>query len=91
MIVEQTFFCALNPNLRTRYVEKMHELLKANSKLVGLLFELPVDKEGPPFGGNKTIYIDLFASFFDIQIMTGCYNSVDSRLGKELFFKVVKK
>jgi thiopurine S-methyltransferase len=38
LIVEQTFFCALNPSLRKAYAKKMHESLNANGKLVGLLF-----------------------------------------------------
>ena len=32
MIVEQTFFCALEPTLRKKYVEKMTSLLKPNGK-----------------------------------------------------------
>ena len=36
LIIEQTFFCAINPNLREAYVVKMDELLKPNGKLVGL-------------------------------------------------------
>ena len=28
LIIEQTFFCALNPDLRKQYVEKMYQLLK---------------------------------------------------------------
>ena len=39
LIVEQTFFCALDPALRTRYVEKMYELLVPGGKLVGVLFD----------------------------------------------------
>ncbi|MFT4611001.1 MAG: SAM-dependent methyltransferase [Glaciecola sp.] len=91
LIIEQTFFCALNPNLRPKYVEKMFELLKINGKLVGLLFKLPAMKEGPPFGGHKAVYLSAFKSIFDIQIMENCHNSIASRLGKELFFKVTKK
>jgi methyl halide transferase len=39
LILEQTFFCALNPKLRTDYVSKMHQLLQPNGKLAGLLFD----------------------------------------------------
>ncbi|MGI8893931.1 MAG: methyltransferase [Bacteroidia bacterium] len=39
LIVEQTFFCALNPKLREQYVRKMYELMKVGGKLVGLLFD----------------------------------------------------
>jgi SAM-dependent methyltransferase len=91
IIVEQTFFCALNPNLRLDYVQKMYQLLVDGGALVGVLFKLSIDKVGPPFGGNKAIYLDFLKPNFDVQIMEDCYNSIASRLGNELFFKVLKK
>lgn len=91
MIIEQTFFCALNPNLRTKYVDKIHELLTVNGKLVGLLFNQPLHDDKPPFGGNKDLYVSFFESLFSIHIMEHCYNSIDHRKGNELFFKVLKK
>ena len=36
LILEQTFFCAINPQLRKDYVTKMNELLAINGKLVGV-------------------------------------------------------
>lgn len=39
VLMEQTFFCAINPSLRKDYVAKMHELLAPNGKLVGVLFD----------------------------------------------------
>ena len=32
LIVEQTFFCAINPSLRANYVKKIHALLKPKGK-----------------------------------------------------------
>mgnify|MGYP003120452114 CR=1 FL=1 len=90
-IVEQTFFCALNPNLRTDYVQKMYQLLADGGLLIGVLFKLPIDNIGPPFGGNRAVYLDFFKPSFNVEIMEDCYNSIASRLGNELFFKVVKK
>jgi methyl halide transferase len=55
LIVEQTFFCALDPSLRPDYVRHMQKLLKEEGKLVGVLF----DREfagGPPFGGSRAEY-----------------------------------
>jgi SAM-dependent methyltransferase len=60
LIVEQTFFCALEPGLRKRYVEKMASLLKPNGKLIGLLFQFPLTEAGPPFGGSIEEYKSLF-------------------------------
>ncbi len=90
LILEQTFFCALNPDLRTKYVQKMSELLTENGKLVGLLFGVQFPKN-PPFGGSREEYLDLFLEKFDIKILEPCYNSVKPREGNELFFVFVIK
>ncbi len=90
LVIEQTFFCALNPELRTKYVKKMHNLLKSKGKLVGLLFDFPLDS-GPPFGGSMNEYIGLFSKYFEIRVLERCFNSIKPRSGKELFFIFEKK
>ena len=91
VIIEQTFFCAINPNLREAYVSKMNQLLKPNGKLVGLMFNVPLNKDKPPFGGNKEAYITFFKPYFNIEKMDTCYNSFGNRKGRELFVKLHKK
>jgi methyl halide transferase len=86
LILEQTFFCALNPKLRTDYVSKMHQLLQPNGKLAGLLFDFPLTNEGPPFGGSKEEYSELFSNKFQIKTLEKAHNSIKPREGKELFF-----
>ena len=39
LIIEQTFFCAIDPKLRADYAKHMHALLKPKGKLVGVLFD----------------------------------------------------
>ncbi len=85
LIIEQTFFCALNPTFRKRYVEQMHQLLNDNGKLVGLLFNFPLTNQGPPFGGSKQEYIDTFSKYFNLKILEKSYNSIEERKDKELF------
>lgn len=65
LIVEQTFFCALDPKLRNNYIKKIHELLKPKGKLVGLLFNIPLNTTHPPFGGNE--YVKQFICFLEIK------------------------
>ena len=89
LILEQTFFCSLNPSLRTKYVQKMSELLTENGKLVGLFFDT-LFSNNPPFGGSKEEYLDLFSSTFKINLLEPCYNSVKPRQGNELFFNFSK-
>lgn len=85
LILEQTFFCALEPGLRRRYVEKAKSLLAANGKLVGVMFDKEFEKQGPPFGGSKAEYEQLFSPHFEILKLEPCYNSIPPRMGAELF------
>lgn len=89
LIIEQTFFCALDKGLRTKYVQKMFDLLKPRGQLVGLLFNAPMNEDKPPFGGDKKEYIDLFAPYFEIKIMETSYNSEEPRAGSEFFINLI--
>lgn len=92
LIIEQTFLCALSPNLRLKYTQQMNSLLKPNGKLVGLLFNQKFGKEGnPPYGGNLEEYQALFAPYFKIDILEPSYNSVKPRMGSEFFIHLTKK
>lgn len=86
LILEQTFFCALNPELRLKYATKMHQLLSNKGKIAGLLFNFPLTSEGPPFGGSKEEYFSTFESKFKIVTLENCYNSIKPRENRELFF-----
>lgn len=90
LVIEQTFFCALNPNLRKKYVEKMHEILAPGGKLAGVLFNRDFIG-GPPFGGNSNEYQQLFSSKFQLKTMEPCYNSIEPRAGSEVFIILQKK
>lgn len=85
LIIEQTLFCAIEPVLRAKYVQKASELLKPDGKFAGLLFNRNFEA-GPPFGGNKDEYLKYFSSYFQKIKMEICYNSVAPRSGTELFF-----
>jgi hypothetical protein len=91
LIIEQTFFCALQPSLRPNYVDKMYDLLSKKGKISGLLFNFPLTKEGPPFGGRQEEYINLFSNTFSIKTLDNAYNSIKPRVNKEFFFTFEKK
>ncbi len=91
LIIEQTFFCALNPSLRPKYVRNMSQLLKPSGHLVGLLFDATLNNDKPPFGGNQQEYKVLFSKHFNLEIMEPCHNSIKPRLGSELFIKLSPK
>jgi SAM-dependent methyltransferase len=89
-IVEQTFFCALDPSKRMEYAVKVHDLLAPGGKLIGLLFDRIFDHEHPPFGGTKEEYRHYFEALFDIQTMEPAFNSIKPRQGSELFIEMLK-
>jgi SAM-dependent methyltransferase len=91
LILEQTFFCAIDPVMRSNYVEQCYSLLKEGGKLAGLLFNRNFEKEGPPFGGTKMEYETLFESRFVFKQFDICTNSIAPRQGSELFIEFVKK
>lgn len=89
LVIEQTFFCAINPKLRPKYVSKMKSILGKNGKLVGVLFDAKLFDNRPPFGGSKKEYLTYFEPHFTIDIFEKCYNSIKSRAGRELFIKLI--
>ena len=91
LIVEQTFFSSILPGKRNAYANKIYELLKQNGKLAGLLFTHEFDFQGPPFGGNKNLYLEIFSPLLDIVIMEIAHNSIKPRKERELFFIMQKK
>lgn len=91
LILEQTFFCALNPSLREAYVSRMKELLTPGGKLAGVLFDKEFEHQGPPFGGSKSEYLSLFENDFHIRLLEPCYNSFIKRQGSELFMILQRK
>lgn len=90
LILEQTFFCALSPDLRTRYAEKVLSLLRPGGKLAGVLFDDPLYDDHPPFGGNRKEYLSYFEPRFHIHTFERCNNSVGPRQGRELFMILEK-
>jgi SAM-dependent methyltransferase len=89
LIIEQTFFCALPPFMRQKYVWKMHQLLVDNGILAGLLFNRTFES-GPPFGGSKEEYEMLFKDAFDFLKMDVSKNSIAPRANSELFIELKK-
>lgn len=91
LIIEQTFFSAIPPFKRKDYVAKMHELLKENGRIIGLLFDKQFNKPYPPFGGNTEEYQNLFQPYFNIKKLEESYNSIPPRQGSEVFIHLIKK
>lgn len=98
LVIEQTFFCAIDPSLRKNYVEKMHEILSIGSTsnhkkgvLAGLLLTSVPYEEGPPFPGSEEEYRMLFGKHFTIDKMEPCQRSITPRAGRELWIELTNK
>lgn len=66
---EHTCFCALDPSLRSQYVEQMWKVLKRGGAVLGVFFINPKLKagEGPPFGASREEIRKLFAPYFQLE------------------------
>lgn len=84
-VLEHIFFCALNPEQREAYVDKVVELLKPHGKLAGVLFDRTFDTH-PPYGGSKKEYLQFFEKKMNVIKMEQCTDSIPQRQGTELFF-----
>ena len=91
LIIEQTFFCALDPYLRSNYAMKINELLRSKGKLIGVLFNRSFSHQGPPFGGDIEEYQKIFSKYFSIRTLSTCYNSILPRQEQEVFINFEKK
>jgi SAM-dependent methyltransferase len=87
IVVEQTFFCAIHPDMRDRYVEKMKTIIKPGGKFVGLLFDFPLES-GPPFGGSKEEYLQRFSKHFNNVSIERAENSIEPRQGREFWIEI---
>lgn len=90
LIVEQTFFCAIDPTLRKAYAEKAFRLLKPGGKLVGVLFSDIFSSPGPPFGGTAEEYQGYFKDLFKFKTFETAHNSINPRAERELFINLIK-
>ena len=81
-VIEHTCFCALEPDLRDRYVDLAASLLKPDGKLLGLFFthDRP---SGPPYGSTPEEIRQHFERQFEIASLAPTPHSVPSRQNEE--------
>ncbi|AHJ98662.1 methyltransferase domain-containing protein [Hymenobacter swuensis] len=91
LLVEQTFFCALDPALRPAYARQCAHLLRPGGTLMGLLFDTEFSQPGPPFGGSRAEYRPYFEPYFEFRHFATATNSLGPRHGRELFICLKKK
>ena len=91
LILEQTFFCAIDPSLREAYVDKCYQLLKPGGKIAGVFFNKKMVEVEPPYVASTEEYIEYFKDKFSLNKLEPCTTSVPPRMGYELSFDFEKK
>lgn len=91
LVLEQTFFCAIDPALRSRYAQQVHQLLAEGGTLAGLLFATHFPFQGPPFGGTVDEYRAIFEPYFDIRQMSPSDHSISARKMTEIMVIMNKR
>lgn len=90
LILEQTFFCAIEPELREAYANTAHRLLVPGGKIAGVLFDR-VKPDGPPYCEPAENYRPVFEPYFDFITYEKCYNSIEPRMDNEYFVILQRK
>lgn len=79
---EHTFFCAIDPALRERYVETVARLLRPGGWLLGVFYNIQPES-GPPFGTTREELVERFSPRFTLRLER-VPRSYPNRTGKEL-------
>ena len=92
IILEYTFFCAINPSLRSNYFKICNKLLKDKGRLVGIFF--PIRKSNidssPPYVVNYKDELINAKTLFKTLIVKKNLLSVAPRKDNEIFFEMLK-
>jgi methyl halide transferase len=81
-VLEHTCFCAIDPTLRSQYVQVVKNLLRPQGQLVAL-FYTHGRPGGPPFGVQPQEILDEFMPYFDTILFQPAQDSIDRRQGDE--------
>jgi len=83
LLLEYTFYCAIDPALRKEYAATAAELLQPGGFLVALFFPLTTDKPGPPFAVSRKEIEEDFSPYFELTFRAP-ERSVKPRAGREI-------
>ena len=81
-VLEHTCFCAIDPELRSKYVQLVNTILKPQGQLIAI-FYTHNKSGGPPFGVKPQEVLNYFESQFDRILFKPATDSIDRRKGDE--------
>lgn len=88
-VFEHTCFCAIDPDLRDRYVQSLVSVLRIGGRFLGVFYNIQPES-GPPFGTNAEELSERFSPHFKLLLKT-VPRSYPKRQGKELLLLWKKK
>lgn len=71
-VFDRAMLCALQPQHRATYVQKISEKLKPGGLVMAILFRRTRSPDGPPFSVNEDEARELFAAQFDLCHASSC-------------------
>lgn len=88
LIFDYTFFCAIEPDMRSAWAMKMKELLKPNGELITLMFPTSDHEGGPPYKVTVSDYEEVLhpLGFKAISILENKL-AIPPRKGREVLGK----
>jgi len=92
-VIEQTCFCAIQPERRKEYESMVKSILKPDGRLVGLWFPLDktMEEGGPPWGTTIHEVKSIFNQGWNIEKEEFPDQSVEPRKGREKLIIFKKK
>jgi methyl halide transferase len=81
-VLEHTCFCAIDPSLRSKYVQLVKRLLRPQGTLIALFFTHN-RPGGPPFGVNPSEVLATFTPDFEPLLFEPSPHSIAKRQGEE--------
>ena len=89
-LLEQTCFCAIDPDRRREYREMAARMVRPGGELVGL-FYVHGREGGPPWTTTSEEVRDLFSPHFDFIEFAVTPHSVESRKGEEILARLRRR
>ena len=92
IILEYTFFCAIDPSLRQEYSLICHKILKQNGQFIGII--LPVIENNcnnPPFFVDIKDFENIFNVLFKLKNKEKSKYSIPQRLNNEILYEYIKE
>jgi SAM-dependent methyltransferase len=83
-VYEYTCFCAIHPDRRREYAETVRRILKPGGQLIGCFYHHQ-KPGGPPFDTTPEQIRAAFGGLMELQQLTVAQNSVERRMGMELW------